>query len=142
MPGLGYDQRMSYTVDPDSAGPGSSALLACLSAASLLGAGDTALFIATEPQTALKTGGRAAGSVAGLAVWVLLLALSGRRLASGDNRRLATLGVGLAALAALDGVGLAAIHLAAGVGGARLVIGAGAGITVLALAVTARARSW
>lgn len=129
---------MRLTADRDASRPGSRALLGYLTAASLLGAADTAVFIATDPQTALKTGGRATGSLAGLAVWVLLLAVSGRRLGGGDNPRLATIGLGLAALAALDGVGLAVIHVAAGVGGARIMVGAGAGIAVLALAVMAR----
>jgi Na+/H+ antiporter NhaD/arsenite permease-like protein len=68
----------------------------------------------------------------------LLLAMSSRRWRGPDSRRLATIGLGLAALAALDGVGLAVIHLAAGVGGARTLIGAAAGIVVLALALSAR----
>jgi len=129
---------MRLTADREESRPGSRALLAYLTAASLVGAADTALFIATDPQTAMKTGGRASGSLAGLAVWVLLLAVSGRRLSGGDSPRLATIGLGLAALAALDGVGLAVIHVAAGVGGARIMVGAGAGIAVLALAVMSR----
>src|SRR5258708_39392010 len=129
---------MRLAPDRDASRPGSRALLAYLAAASVLGAADTAVFIATDPQTALKTGGRATGSLAGLAVWLLLLAVSGRRLAGGDSSRLATVGLGLAALAALDGVGLAVIHVVAGVGGLRIMVGAGAGIAVLALAVMAR----
>ena len=116
----------------------SPALLAGLTAAALVGAADTAAFIATDPGTALKTSGRATGSLAGLAIWVLLLAVSGRRWRGPDSRRLSTIGLGLALLASLDGVGLAAIHMAAGVGGARTLIGAAAGIAVLALALTTR----
>jgi hypothetical protein len=116
----------------------SPAVLAGLTVAALAGAADTAIFIATNPQTALKTGGRAGGSVAGLAVWVLLLAVSSRRWRGPDGRRLAAIGLLLAALAALDGVGLAAIHLAAGVGGLRTVIGAAAGVVALSLALKAR----
>jgi hypothetical protein len=112
--------------------------LAILTAAALLGAADAGLFVVTDPQTALKTPGRAAGSLAGLAVWVLLLAVSGRRWLLGDSRRLAAAGLGLALLAALDGVGLAAIHAMARVGGARTLVGAAAGLTALGLAVTAR----
>ena len=129
---------MRSTAEPDASRPGSRAVLAYLTAASLLGAADTVVFIATDPQTALKTSGRATGSLAGLAVWLLLLAVSGRRLAGGDSPRLATVGLGLAALAALDGVGLAVIHVAAGVGGPRIMVGAGAGIAVLALAAMTR----
>jgi hypothetical protein len=112
--------------------------LAGLTAAALVGAADTAVFIATDPRTALKTGGRATGSLAGLAVWVLLLAISTRRWGGPDSRRLATIGLLLAVLAALDGVGLAVIHVAAGVGGARTLIGAAAGALALTLALKAR----
>jgi hypothetical protein len=116
----------------------SPAVLAGLTAAALVGAADTAVFIATDPRTALKTGGRATGSLAGLAVWVLLLAISSRRWGGPDSRRLATIGLLLAVLAALDGVGLAVIHVAAGVGGARTLIGAAAGALALTLALKAR----
>jgi hypothetical protein len=112
--------------------------LAILSAAALVGAADAGLFIATDPQTALKTPGRAAGSLAGLAVWILLLAVSGRRWRGGDNRRLAAAGLGLSLLAALDGVGLAAVHAMARVGGARTLVGGAAGLTALGLALSAR----
>jgi hypothetical protein len=129
---------MTSSAQVEAPGRTSPALLAGLTAAALVGAADTAIFIATDPQTALKTSGRATGSLAGLAVWVLLLAMSRRRWRGPDSRRLATIGLGLAALAALDGVGLAVIHLAAGVGGARTLIGAAAGIVVLALALSTR----
>jgi hypothetical protein len=76
--------------------------------------------------------------LAGLAVWVLLLAISSRRWGGPDSRRLATIGLLLAVLAALDGVGLAVIHVAAGVGGARTLIGAAAGALALTLALKAR----
>jgi hypothetical protein len=109
-----------------------------MTAAAAIGALDTGVFIATDPQTALKTPGRAAGSLAGLAVWALLLALSTRRWRGPDSHRLATTGLVLAGLAALDGVGLALIHTAAGVGGARTLIGGGAGVAVLGLAVATR----
>src|SRR5258708_19652439 len=102
---------MRSTAEPDASRPGSRALLGYLVAASVLGAADTVVFIATDPQTALKTSGRATGSLAGLAVWLLLLAVSGRRLAGGDSPRLPTLGLGLAALAALDCVGPALLPL-------------------------------
>src|SRR5258708_20938348 len=94
---------MRSTAEPDASRPGSRAVLAYLTTASLLGAADTAVFIATDPQTALKTGGRATGSLAGLAVWLLLLAVSGRPLAGGDRSPLAPLRPGLAALPAPDG---------------------------------------
>jgi hypothetical protein len=129
---------VSSTVQLQTSRRASPALLAGLTVAALVGAADTAVFIATDPSTALKTSGRATGSLAGLAVWVLLLAVSGRRWRGPDSRRLATIGLGLAALAALDGVGLAVVHVAAGVGGARTLVGAAAGIAVVALALTTR----
>jgi hypothetical protein len=116
----------------------STSRLALLTAIAAIGALDTGIFIVTDPQTALKTSGRATGSLAGLAVWALLLALSARRWRGADSNRLATASLVLASLAALDGVGLAVIHTMAGVGGARTLIGGAAGLAVLGLAVAAR----
>src|SRR3982074_3182260 len=118
------------TITPSTSLRSASSRLALLTAAAAVGALDTGVFIATDPQTALKTSGRATGSLAGLAVWVLLLAVSARRWRGTDSSRLATAVVALAGLAALDGVGLAVIHTVAGVGGARTLIGGAAGLAV------------
>src|SRR5258708_35741152 len=98
---------MRSTAEPDASRPGSRALLGYLVAASVLGAADTAVFIATDPQTALKTSGRATGSLEGLAVWLLLLAVSGRRLAGGGSPLAGPAGLGMAAIAELARVRLA-----------------------------------
>jgi hypothetical protein len=132
------DTISGVTTSRQSTVGSASTRLALLTAVAAIGALDTGIFIATDPQTALKTSGRATGSLAGLAVWVLLLALSARRWRGSDGNRLATAGLVLATLAALDGVGLAAIHTLAGVGGARTLIGGAAGVAVLCLAVAAR----
>lgn len=126
------------TSTPKSSTRSAASRLALLTAVAAIGALDAGVFIATDPQTALKTSGRATGSLAGLAVWVLLLAVSARRWGGADSSRLATTGLALAGLAALDGVGLAVIHTAAGVGGARTLIGGAAGLAVLGLAVATR----
>jgi hypothetical protein len=112
--------------------------LGMLTAAAVVGALDAGLFVASDPQTALKTPGRAAGSLAGLGVWIVLIAISGRRWRDGDNQRLAAAGLAVALLAALDGVGLAAVHAMARVGGARTLVGAAAGLTALGLALATR----
>lgn len=113
-------------------------MLAALAVVALLGAADVGAFIASSPAVALKNGGRASGSIGGLAVWLLLLGVSGRRVAADDRAALATATLGLAALAAVGGVGLAAIHQLAGVGGWRTIGGAVLGISALGLAVAAR----
>jgi hypothetical protein len=113
-------------------------LLAALSAVALLGAADVGAFIATDPGVALKTGGRATGSLAGLAVWILLLGTAGRRLTGGAGPMLTRATLGLGALAAVGGVGLAAIHQLAGVGGLRTFGGGVLGVAALALAVATR----
>ncbi len=113
-------------------------LLGALAALALLGAADVGMFIASSPAVALKNGSRAGGSLGGLAVWLLLLGASGRRLAADDRPGLANLTLALAALAALGSVGLAAIHQLAGVGGWRTVSGALLGISALAVAVAVR----
>jgi hypothetical protein len=126
------------TITPSTSLRSASSRLALLTAAAAVGALDTGIFIATDPQTALKTSGRATGSLAGLTVWILLLALSARRWRGSDSNRLGTAALVLAGLAALDGVGLAVIHTAAGVGGARTLIGGAAGLAVLGLALATR----
>jgi hypothetical protein len=116
-------------------------LLGVLAGVAALGATDVGVFIATDPGTALKTGGRATGSIAGLAVWLLLLAVAGRRLAVEDRPALATATLALGALAALGGVGLAVIHQLARVGGVRTLGGGLLGIAALGLAVAVRGSS-
>jgi len=113
-------------------------LLSGLTVVALLGAADVGAFIASSPSVALKNGGRASGSIAGLAVWLLLIGASGRRVAADDRPVLATATLVLAALAAFGGAGLAVIHQLAGVGGWRTVGGAVLGITALGLALAAR----
>ncbi|MFN2465630.1 MAG: hypothetical protein ABR598_05125 [Candidatus Dormibacteria bacterium] len=112
--------------------------LAALAAVAALGAVDVGAFIATQPGTALKTGGRATGSLAGLAVWLLLLGVSGKRLAAVERGSLSRATVTLGALAAAGGVGLAAIHQLAGVGGIRTIGGGVLGLAALGLAIASR----
>jgi hypothetical protein len=116
-------------------------VLAALAAVALLGAADVGVFIATDPGTALKTGGRATGSLAGLAIWILLLGTAGRRLTGADGTAVRRATLGLGALAAIGGVGLAAIHQLAGVGGLRTIGGGVLGVAALALAVATRQTS-
>ena len=113
-------------------------LLSALAAVAVLGAADVGAFIATNPSVALKNGGRASGSIGGLVVWLLLLAVSGRRVATDDQRALAQATLLLAVLAAVGGVGLAAIHQLAGVGGWRTIGGGVLGVAALGLAIAAR----
>lgn len=116
-------------------------LLTALAAVAAIGATDVGVFIATNPATALKTGGRASGSIGGLAVWVLLLAVAGRRLATDDQAGLSNATVGLGVLAALGGVGLAVVHQLAGVGGLRTIGGGLLGVAALGLALAVRGSS-
>ena len=104
----------------------------------LLGAVDVGAFIATNPSVALKNGSRAGGSIGGLVVWLLLLGVSGRRIATHDRPGLAPATIALGALAALGGVGLAVIHQLAGVGGARTIAGGVLGVAAVGLAIAAR----
>ena len=129
---------MATRAQSDAVPHSNASALAVLTAAALVGAADATIFVATDPGTALKTPGRAAGSLAGLIIWILLLAISGRRWRGGDSRRLAAVALALALLAALDGVGLAAVHALARVGGIRPLVGAGAGLTALGMAVAVR----
>jgi len=109
-----------------------------LAAASALGAADVLIFVVAEPSVALKTPGRAAGSLAGLGVWLMLTGVAAYRWRDRDGDRLSRASVVLAGLAAADGVGLAAIHLAAHVGGLRSAVGGVAGAIALTSAVLAR----
>ena len=112
--------------------------LTALTLAALAGAADQAVFTATQPAVALRGGGRAAGTLAGLAVWVALTGVAAARAGGVSNPPLRRATLPLAAVAAVDGVGLAAIHAAAHVGGWRTAIGAGAGVVVLVLALQLR----
>ena len=116
-------------------------LLTALAAVAAIGATDVGVFIVTNPETALKTGGRAGGSIGGLAVWLLLLAVAGRRLATDDRSGLSNATLGLGVLAALGGVGLAVVHQLAGVGGLRTIGGGLLGIAALGLALAVRGSS-
>ena len=114
-------------------------LLGALTLVALLGAADVGAFIAASPSVALKNSGRASGSIGGLAVWLLLLGVSGRRaIGAEDARNLATASLVLAGLAALGGVGLALVHQLAGVGGWRTIGGGVLGVAALGLAFAAR----
>ena len=115
-------------------------LLVALTVVALAGATDVGVFIATNPAVALKSGGRASGSIAGLVTWLLLASVAGRRVAADDRRVLVQATLVLGALAALGGVGLAVIHQLAGVGGLRTIAGGALGVGALALAVAARQR--
>ena len=118
--------------------PSRRPLLSALVVVALLGAADVGAFIASSPGVALKNGGRASGSLGGLAVWLLLIGASGRRVVTDDRQAMATVTLVLAALAALGGVGLAVVHQLANVGGWRTIGGAVLGLTALGLAVAAR----
>jgi hypothetical protein len=112
--------------------------LAALGLVALAGAADVGLFIATQPAVALKTPGRAAGSLGGLLAWLLLAGLAAHRWDHERSRSEATLTLGLALVVALYGVGLALVHVVAHVGGLRTAVGAVAGIAALALAWVSR----
>lgn len=71
-------------------------------------------------------------------MWVLLLAVTGRRLARDDRPALANASLGLGVLAALGGVGLAVVHQLAGVGGLRTIGGGLLGVAALGLALSVR----
>jgi hypothetical protein len=116
-------------------------LLTALAAVAAIGATDVGVFIATSPATALKTGGRAGGSIGGLAVWVLLLAVAGRRLATDDRPGLSNATLGLGVVAAVGSVGLAVVHQLAGVGGLRTIGGGLLGVAALGLAIALRGAS-
>lgn len=113
-------------------------LLSALAVVALLGAADVGAFIATSPAVALKNGSRAGGSIGGLVVWLLLLGVSTRRIATNDRPGLAPATIVLGGLAAFGGVGLAVIHQLAGVGGIRTIAGGVLGVTAVGLAIAAR----
>jgi hypothetical protein len=121
--------------------PSRRPMLSALVVVALLGAADVGAFIAASPGVALKNSGRASGSLGGLAVWLLLLGASGRRVATDDRQGMGTATLVLAAFAALGGVGLAVVHQLAGAGGWRTIGGAVLGVTALGLAVAARTSS-
>ena len=113
--------------------------LALLTAVAVAGTLDVAEFALTEPAVAFKDSGRAAGTLVGLAVWLLLTGAAGRRWRRPESGlRLGLVTVGLGALAAIDGASLAAIHLAVGVGGWRPLVGGILGVAALGLAITTR----
>lgn len=112
--------------------------LALLTAVALAGTLDVAEFALSEPGVAFKDGGRAGGTLLGLAVWLMLTAAAGRRWRRPDSGRLGLATVALGGLAAIDGAGLAAIHLAVGVGGWRPLVGGVLGVAALGLAITTR----
>jgi hypothetical protein len=82
---------------------------------------------------------RAAGSAAGLALWLGLLAVATLRYVRGERPGSRAVTIGLAGLVAAGNVGLTAIHLKAGVGGWRPAVGGVLGILALMLALASRA---
>jgi hypothetical protein len=106
----------------------------------VLGTVDIAQFVATNQGMFTNAPGRAAGSVAGLVLWLaltLVLALT----AAGVRAWLALrVALWLAWLVAIGSVGLAAIHAAAHVGGLRPGLGAVLAVLELILVVAVRSR--
>ena len=114
------------------------ALLALIGV-SLAGAADVAEFLATRSAMFTDAPGRAAGSIAGLVLWLGLLAIATVRYVRGERPGSRAVTIGLAGLVAAGTVGLSAIHLKAGVGGLRPIVGAVLGVFALALALASRA---
>jgi hypothetical protein len=106
----------------------------------VLGTVDIAQFVATNQGMFTNAPERAAGSVAGLVLWLaltLVLALT----AAGVRAWLALrVALWLAWLVAIGSVGLAAIHAAAHVGGLRPGLGAVLAVLELILVVAVRSR--
>jgi hypothetical protein len=115
-----------------------SALMALI-AVSVAGTADVAEFLATRTAMFTDAPGRAAGTVAGLALWVTLLGVATTRYAR-DRPGAGSVTIGLAGLVAAGNVGLTAIHLRVGVGGLRPFVGGVLGILALILAFASRER--
>lgn len=113
--------------------------LLALIGVSIAGAADVAEFLATRSAMFTDAPSRAAGSAAGLALWLGLLGVATARYLRGERPGSRALTIGLAGLVAVGNVGLAAIHLKAGVGGLRPAVGGVLGILALILALTSRA---
>ena len=118
-----------------SVGRRSSSILLALIGVSLAGTADVAEFLMTRISVFTEAPSRAAGSVAGVLLWLGLLALSSVRYARGDRPGSRTATVALAGLVAAGNVGLTAIHLKAGVGGLRPALGGVLGVLALILAI-------
>jgi hypothetical protein len=114
-----------------------STLLALIGV-SVAGTADVAEFLATRTVMFTDAPGRAAGSVAGLALWVALLGIATMRYARGERPGASAATLGLAGLVAAGNVGLTAIHLKVGAGGVRPLVGGVLGILALVLAVASR----
>jgi len=121
-----------------SIGRRSGSLLLALIGVSLAGAADVAEFLATRSAMFTDAPGRAAGSAAGLTLWLGLLAVATVRFVRGERPGWRVVTIGLAGLVAAGNVGLTAIHLKAGVGGLRPAVGGVLGILALILALTSR----
>lgn len=107
---------------------------------SLAGAADVAEFLATRSAMFTDAPGRAAGSAAGLVLWLGLLVVATVRYLRGERPGSRAVTIGLAGLVAVGNVGLTAIHLKAGVGGFRPAVGGLLGVLALALALVSRAQ--
>jgi len=121
-----------------SIGRRSGSLLLALIGVSLAGAADVAEFLATRSAMFTNAPGRAAGSAAGLTLWLGLLGVATVRYVRGERPGSRAVTIGLAGLVAAGNVGLTAIHLKAGVGGLRPAVGGVLGILALILALASR----
>ena len=135
--------RLTGLPDPDPALPRERGReqwsVLALIGVSLAGAADVAEFLATRSAMFADAPGRAAGSIAGIVLWLGLLAVATLRYVRGERTGSRAVTVGLAALVAAGNVGLTAVHLKAGVGGLRPAVGGVLGILALILALTSRA---
>jgi large exoprotein involved in heme utilization and adhesion len=117
-------------------------LLWALVGLGVVGSVDIAQFVATNQGMFSTAPGRAAGSVAGLVLWIALtaaVALAAAGVRAGAALRIS---LWLAWLLAIGSVGLAVIHAAAHVGGLRPGLGAVLAVLELILIVGVRSRHW
>ena len=108
-----------------------------LLAISLAGGLDVAQFLATNRSMFSAAPDRAAGSVLGLLLWLMLAAVAGRGTTALSSPRLARGTVAVAGIVAAGSLGLAAVHAAAHVGGLRPALGAILGVAALGIAFAA-----
>jgi hypothetical protein len=108
-----------------------------LTGISILGSGDIAQFLASNRAMFTSAPGRAAGSVLGLLLWLLLTWLAGKAASGHRSAALDRGTVAVAGVVAVGSVGLAGIHAAVHVGGLRPALGGVLGVAAVGLAIAA-----
>jgi hypothetical protein len=117
--------------------PGQRRWYWCLFGVSALGALDIGQFLATNGSMVRVSPGRAAGSVLGLALWLVLAGLSGATASGHRSPPLSRAILPVSGLLAVGSLGLVAVHAAARVGGLRPALGGVLGLIALGLAYVA-----